>query len=637
MLSSLAEEDNYIFLDTNKFSRENRLSYLFIHPAKQLVCTAQDDLEVFFNLLNNWLRRGFYVAGWFSYEFGYLLDPVLRPMLEGLETEKLACLWCYEAPLKHDHFSTLPSPFSSLTTKSEVANFSYSVNGLRVAERKADYLEHLREIKEYIAAGDTYQVNYTTSLLFDFSGSPEGLYRELRRNQSVAYAALIKDGEKSILSLSPELFFRLKEDAIAVRPMKGTARRGKNQEEDRVIKEYLASDIKNRSENVMIVDLLRNDLGRICHRPSVRTDSLFDVESYETLHQMTSSISGRLHENFSWRELFAALFPCGSVTGAPKIRTMEIIRELEASARGVYTGAIGFISPSGEAVFNIPIRTVTVEKGKGCMGIGSGVVYDSDPEQEWQECLLKGLFLSHPQAPYQLIETIYWHPREGFWLLEDHVERLMRSAEFLNFFCNRQEVLRYLHREVEGTEQEKEGRQQGRRVRLLLAKDGSLAVSSQPCQAPLRNLLPDLLPEESLPAVCISDRKTRTEMIELYHKTTRRAIYDEERKRALDKGCFEVLFVNERNELTEGSISNLFVRTGSGFVTPPLNCGLLEGVFRRHFIRNCPVPIREQVLHEKDLHEADALYIGNSVRGLVQVALRMQGEEFGVLSEFLSS
>ena len=616
LLSGLAEEQQYILLENNRLTTENRHSYLFTGPEERLAFYAGDAAADFFAEIESRLASGYYVAGWFAYEFGYVLDPVLSPLLRQGRTEPLACLWCYRNPLIHDHLASVPAP-PAWPRRADPGDLSYRLTNLHVAERKEDYLANILRIKQYIAAGDTYQVNYTGSLRFDFAGSPEGLYRELRRNQGVSYGAVIKDGSHHILSLSPELFFRIREREITVRPMKGTVRRAGLPSEDKALKSFLQSDVKNRSENVMIVDLLRNDLGRVCARPSVETASLFDVESYETLHQMTSTVRGRLDAGCSWLQLFRALFPCGSVTGAPKIRTMEIIRELESGPRGVYTGAIGFIAPGGDAVFNVPIRTVVLEGDKGRMGIGSGVVFDSEPEQEWHECLLKGKFLSDPLVPYQLIETLYWHPDSGFWLLAGHLDRLAHSARHLGFACARRQVEQALADEVGRYA----GQSDGRRVRLLLAKDGTMQVSSAVCPPPAMDLLPPPVDPATLPAVSISSESVRSDEAFLYHKTTRREVYDEERRRADREGLFEILFVNERGELTEGAISNLFVRRQDCFLTPPLRCGLLNGVFRQHFLRQSPLPVKEQVVTPKDLEEAEAIYIGNSVRGLVQVAL----------------
>jgi len=621
LLARLAGEESYVFLESNSPIGGNRFSHLFVEPRERLTLLGNEEPEGFFAGIEERLRQGYFLAGWFAYEFGYLLDPVLRPLARGCVDEELACLWCCERALVHDHCTTVPSPLEAWLEGQEAVEdpgFSYAVEGLKVAEERRDYIENIQRIKEYIAAGDTYQVNYTTALRFDFAGSPEGLYLALRRNQSVAYGALIKNGGRHVLSLSPELFFRITGDRITVRPMKGTVRRGILPTEDEKLKDFLRSDIKNRSENVMIVDLLRNDLGRVCERPSVQTRSLFDVETYETLHQMTSTVEGRLRGGFSWQELFTALFPSGSVTGAPKIRTMEIIRQLEAAPRGVYTGAIGFIGAAG-AAFNVPIRTVSIEGTKGSMGIGSGIVYDSDAEQEWQECLLKGRFLSAPLAPFQLIETLYWEPGTGFWLEREHLARLQDSARRLQFFCDPQEAAQALRHEV--ARHTASGQEGGRRVRLLLSKDGSLAVNSAACPAPARQLLPPLVEQGDLPPVCLASQAVDSRSPELYHKTTRRALYDAERQQALARGFWEVLFVNERGEITEGSITNIFVRTEDCFLTPPLSSGLLDGVFRRFFIDNCPLAVRERILRPRDLLDAAAVYVGNSVRGLVQVGV----------------
>ncbi|MEJ2690784.1 MAG: aminodeoxychorismate synthase component I [Deltaproteobacteria bacterium] len=621
LLAYLARRQHYILLENNRITPDNRCSYLFLEPEAQLVLRKGDDPTEFFAAIETWQGRGFYLAGWLAYEFGYLLEPALHPLLQDCEQDELARLWCYKAPLTHDHLHAVtPVPQAWPQDQAE-HDFSHRLKNLHVLDQQEDYLSRIARIKSYIAAGDTYQVNYTTGLAFDFEGSPEGLYGTLRSNQRVCYAAMLKDGSRSILSLSPELFFRISDGEITVRPMKGTAHRAGSAAGDEALKSFLKNDLKNRSENVMIVDLLRNDLGRICLRPSVRTVSLFDVESYETLHQMTSTIRGRLDGQFSWQRLFAALFPCGSVTGAPKIRTMEIIRELESRPRGVYTGAIGFIAPDGDAVFNVPIRTVAIDGNKGGMGIGSGIVFDSDPEQEWQECLLKGRFLSNPQEPFQLIETLFWQHDKGFWLLEGHLDRLRNSAVRLQFACDLEKVKKSLADEV-GRHGSQAGSGSGRRVRVLLAKDGNLTVSSVACPLPKIDLLPPLLDPAKLPLVAISTKKVQSDQFELYHKTTLRKLYDEERQQAVQKGFVEILFVNENNQLTEGSISNLFVRQHDCYLTPPLACGLLDGVFRRYLMANSPLPVKEQILTPADLEGADAIYIGNSVRGLMQVALR---------------
>jgi len=441
LLGFLHDKNEFVFLDTSRPVNENVLSFLFIEPIDRIVCRAGDDLEKYLVDLQRYLDRGYYLAGWAGYEFGAVFEGKIeiktRPCTggEGL----IADFGVFEKPYSYNHDTgenNLPDCCASVPALDH-----YGITNLRSNMDKASYLKALERVQDYIAAGDTYQVNYTLKLFFDFHGSPEKLYRDLRRNQSVAYGAYIRRGEERMLSFSPELFFKKNGSQITVRPMKGTAKRGRNGAEERMYRRQLHDDIKNRSENVMIVDLLRNDLSRLMHghgQSTVKVDTLFDVESYESLLQMTSTIraqtSGAEMGNIDLVDIFRALFPCGSVTGAPKIRTMQIINELEKEQRGVYTGAIGYLAPDGSAVFNVPIRTIRLWGDSGEMGIGAGITYDSDPEEEWKESLLKGKFLTHALPEFTLFETILWQPESGYWLLDSHLKRLKSSARFFKFF-----------------------------------------------------------------------------------------------------------------------------------------------------------------------------------------------------------
>ncbi len=625
LLQTLASADNFVLLETTRGDQENRYSYLFRDPVAFLSCRTSDDPEQFFAELDLWLSKGYYLAGWLAYEFGYLLESIkdARGLVPG---EKLAEIGVYRTPQRYDHDSgrweqkTDPGARGSISTCRPGA---WRLANLRFSQCRDEYLARIGRIKEYIAAGDTYQVNYTLKLLFDFEGSVADLYETLRHNQSVSYGAWLKHGSQQILSFSPELFFRKQGEICRARPMKGTSRRGASPESDLLVRSRLATDQKNRSENVMIVDLLRNDLGRLCRMGTVTTPSLFSVETYETLHQMTSVVEGRLRPGVTLSELFRAIFPCGSVTGAPKIRTMEIIRELETEPRRVYTGAIGFIDPAGDAVFNVPIRTVVLDGTRGEMGIGSGIVADSEPEAEWEECRLKARFLVAPEPEFQLLETILWRPGPGFWLLERHLNRLADSAEYWGFPYQRERLVEELEGLVRASEVE-EGH--CLRVRMLLYKDGTISVVASDCTMPV-------IPKVALAAtggnrlrVALADEPVVAEEPFLRHKTTRRDLYENRRAKVEAAGCFEALLINQRGELTEGTFTNLFVRRGRELLTPPLTCGLLDGVLRQAMlIGELPLPggmtIREEILHRSDLDAAEAIYVGNSVRGLLEVEL----------------
>jgi para-aminobenzoate synthetase / 4-amino-4-deoxychorismate lyase len=626
LLYFLRDEEDYVFLDTARVDADNRKSLLFHHPKEQLVCLPGDDPEVYAAQLEDALARGYHLAGWMSYEFGYLLEGKFASSLHyPVETSRpLASFGVYPEPLGFDH----ESGESSLPGKQSAPDLpDFQIQHLQPSQEKESYLEALARIKEYIAAGDTYQVNFTLKLLFDFTGSPEALFRDLRRNQSVAYGALMRSGQEYILSLSPELFFRVGQGSIMVRPMKGTMQRGRYPEEDRQFCLELSADLKNRSENVMIVDLLRNDLGRLTHHigdEQVITKSLFDVEKYESVLQMTSTIFTETGEDVFSKvpliDFFKALFPCGSVTGAPKIRTMEIIRELEKTPRGVYTGAIGYITPGGVAAFNVPIRTLRLADGKGEMGIGSGVIHDSDPEQEWDECLLKGNFLTNPSPEFFLIETLLWESEVGYWLLAEHLERLEDSAAYFSFHFDRQEIVVALDQVTERFSE------LTMRVRLTLAKDGCVEIVFQPCDAPPLRTFPGnpATEQQKLPYLRLSEQQVDSASPWYFHKTTRRDLFQDEFAATREQGAFDSCFVNERHELTEGCISNLILFIEGKYYTPPVSSGLLDGTLRRKLLADNPSLLFEKVLGLEDLIRADALFCCNAVRGLVQVRLASQ-------------
>jgi para-aminobenzoate synthetase/4-amino-4-deoxychorismate lyase len=631
LLTGLSGYESFVFLESTRITPENYLSYLFLDPLERLICNPADDPAIFLGKAQEKLDKGFFLAGYVGYEFGYMLEPFLAksfgPRLPSGNSRgvlPLVDLGVFNKPQIYDHqtgcFSRKDSWPSGDRQETES---SFTIDNLRLNLEREEYLEAIYRIKSYIETGDTYQVNYTLKLLFDFSGAMSAFYCSLRRNQSVSYSGLIKNGETTILTFSPELFFRKKAHQIDVRPMKGTKLRGRTISEDMEFVDFLHHDIKNRSENVMIVDLLRNDLGRLSRMGGVSVQSLFDVETYETLHQMTSSIRGEMDRSLTLEEMFKALFPCGSVTGAPKIRTMEIIRELEIEDRGVYTGAIGFLSPDGEAVFNVPIRTVVLQGNEGEMGIGSGIVWDSDPLGEWEECKLKGRFLTAPAPEFKLIETMLWHPESGYWLLELHLDRLAESAGYFFYPLELEKIRAALHALT--ADFETSTSMKSHRVRLTLSKAGMFEIMQSELH---ENFSPVLEPERimqqksgnNLPKVIFSKSNTDSNSVYLFHKTTLRKLYNEERTDFVGKkGYYEVLFVNEKGEVTEGSYSNIFLQKKGRLFTPPVSCGLLPGVFRGYLLQQFPGLVVEKIFRRRDLEQAEAVYVGNSVRGLVQV------------------
>ena len=486
-------------------------------------------------------------------------------------------------------------------------------SGVKVAAEfaigEAEYAKRIAAIHEWIRAGDVYQLNFTAPWRLGVEGSTAELYARLRRQQPARYGAFVHtESQHKMLSFSPELFFSIDERRrITTRPMKGTARRGRTTREDRERAEWLQADPKNRSENVMIVDLVRNDLGRVAKFGSVRAEKLFSVERYPTLWQMTSTVTADLRDDASCEAIFRALFPCGSVTGAPKVRAMQLIAELEDAPRGVYTGAIGFFSPR-RTVFNVAIRTLELNGSAGTMGTGSGVVIDSVAADEFHECLLKAEFLTTAWGgaleQFSLVETMLWDG--GFPLLELHLDRLMDSAAYFDFVSDRDEVRAaledYARQFALGSAQ---------RVRLLLDREGQVRITHQALDTddPGRVGHVRIAPDRTDPADSM-----------LFHKTTRRELYTRAFEQARREGLDDFLFFNLRGELTEGAISNVFIEKNGKLLTPPIECGVLPGVYRRHLIETRG-DVEESVLHEGDMRDADAVYLANAVRGLRRVKI----------------
>lgn len=457
-----------------------------------------------------------------------------------------------------------------------------------------EYARAIARIRQYIAAGDTYQVNYSYRLTARFDGDPWGLFLDLVAAQGCGQAAYIEAGDWAIASASPELFFRRQGSQLWSRPMKGTAARGLSQAEDLRQAAWLRASEKNRAENVMIVDMVRNDVGSIARPGTVSVARLFEIEKYPSLWQMTSTVSGTTEVGLAG--LFRAMFPAASITGAPKARTTEIIAELETTPRRIYTGSIGFVTPGRVAQFNVAIRTVLVDRRAGGAeyGVGGGIVWDSQAGAEWQECRTKARVLAHPRTQFDLLETLRWTPGEGFFLLERHLARLAGSADY---FARPLDVER-VRQALDAAAAAWYGGP--RRVRLTVSAGGEPRVESAPLE-------PLPLPYR----VRVARRAVDSSDVFLYHKTTWREVY----RRALAEtpGCDDVLLTNERGELTESTIANLIVELDGRLVTPPVRCGLLAGTLRAQMIEAGRVV--ERVVTVDDLHRASAVHLANSLRG----------------------
>ena len=590
-------KNNFVFLETNRFDKNNSHSYLFFSPIKIISCYKLEEVKDSLLRVQDFVSKGYYAAGFISYEAGFSFEEALEHL--GIDSD-FPLLWfgVYKRPAIISHKEKIN--LSQKKSKYEIQNLKPNIS-------KGKYIDDIERIKDFIREGETYQVNYTFKYKFDFSGSIFSLYEDLKSKQSVSYSALVNTRKHSIVSLSPELFFRKHGSQVEVKPMKGTSERGRNIEEQRRNMEALSQSLKNRSENIMIVDLLRNDLGRISKSGSVKTEKLFEVEKYETLLQMISVVKSRLRENVSVYDLFKAIFPSGSVTGAPKISTMRIINSLENKPRKIYTGGIGFFAPNGDSVFNVAIRTVLINNKtkKGEMGIGSGIVMDSDAEREFEECKLKADFMSKKKKDFKLIETILWRPEKGYFLLKWHLKRLSSSAEYFNFKFDKKSIMREL-RHLEAYFEKKSDY----KVRLLLNDSGAIEIKFSKIYDSIKPV-----------RIRFSNKKICSKDIFLYHKTTQRDLYNKEHKRWKDKGYFDVIFTNEKNQITEGAISNIIVKKGRYCYTPPVNCGLLNGVYRRFLFKKKNPIITEKILRKKDLYSADKIYVINSVKGMLKAEL----------------
>lgn len=465
---------------------------------------------------------------------------------------------------------------------------------------REDFDVAIARIKTHIADGDTYQVNYTFRLGARLDRSPWTLFRELVQAQNADYAAFINTGALAICSVSPELFFSLDGRTLTSRPMKGTAPRGRSSEEDTARAEWLHTSEKNRAENVMIVDMIRNDIGRVADVGTVSVADLFHVARYPTLWQMTSTVTGETDASVT--DILAALFPCASITGAPKARTTDIIAALETTPRGVYTGAIGYIAPNRHAQFNVAIRTVTIDTRTDLAeyGVGGGVTWESDASDEYEECLTKARVLTERQPPFHLLETMRWSPAEGFVLLDGHLARLQASAHYFGVPVDAANIRDVLARAAATFDDST------RIVRLLIDHDGWARCESEPLVAlkePVRLML--------------ARSPVHSRDIFLYHKTTNRALYD--RARLACPGADDVVLWNERDEVTETCIANIVVDIDGELFTPPLTSGLLPGTYRAVLLARGDV--RERVITVDDLARCRQIYVVNSVRGGLDATL----------------
>jgi para-aminobenzoate synthetase / 4-amino-4-deoxychorismate lyase len=566
----------------------------FRDPASVLRATTAGEVAACLAEVERAVADGAYAAGFVTYEAaGAFALPVREPRPAGLP---LVCFGLF-------------SPQSVDSERALLRTGSYQTGEWQPAIDQAAYASAIRRIKALIEAGETYQINFTFRLSTAFTGDALALLRDLDAAQDGPWGAYVDDGRYAICSASPELFFTVRDDRIECRPMKGTAPRGLWAAEDRLRADELRASPKNRAENVMVVDMARNDLGRIARTGSVEVTSLFEVERYPLQWQMTSTVRAR--GNAALPAMFEALFPSGSVTGAPKHRSMSIIRDLEADPRGIYTGAIGYLSPHGRGHFNVAIRTVTIDReiGRAEFGVGSGIVWDSVDADEYEECRLKASILLKPprlsyatghRPDFRLLETIGWTPAEGFALLPRHLERLRESAACFRFDCDIQQV----HALLENAVGDLAGPS---KVRVLVSQDGAIV-----CEGIDLDAAPRLPVQISLAAEPIDKAD-----VFLYHKTTRRDVY--ERARASRPDRDGVILWNRQGEVTEAADANIVVELDGEKVTPPIACGLLAGTLRAELLHQGTITERRVAV--ADLERATGLWLINSVRGWLPATL----------------
>jgi para-aminobenzoate synthetase/4-amino-4-deoxychorismate lyase len=540
---------------------------LYRDPLEIVEAHGRRQVERAIEGLRTALRRGLHAAGYLDYEGSSLWFGLFRGF-QVIDLKEVSAL--------------LPDPAGAWAGPPE-PGVSWSA-----------YRAACDRVLAYIQAGDTYQANLTFRATLRYAGSEAALFALLRQRARAGYGALIATGQSWLLSFSPELFFALEDGQLTARPMKGTAARTGDAARDAAAALALATDAKQQAENLMIVDLMRNDLSTVATPGSVAVPELFHIERYPTVYQMISTVTATLRPELDAVDALRALFPCGSVTGAPKIRAMQIIGEVEHGPRGVYTGAIGRLDPNGDAMFNVAIRTLVCDgAGTAVLGLGSGVVADSRPRAEWEECLAKGAFVTAGETAFDLIETMRFDPLEGLAYLERHLLRMKASAAALGFPFDRHTVRNELQAATFRL-------RNAAKVRLLLGRSGAIAIGASPLPAA------PTAPVE----VAVRPLPVAPDDFRLAHKTTRRAFYDRAREAA---GTWEVLFTDAEGYLTEGSFTSLFVERDGMLVTPPLARGLLPGVLRAELLETGRAV-------EGDLRPADlagGFFLGNAVRGLV--------------------
>jgi para-aminobenzoate synthetase / 4-amino-4-deoxychorismate lyase len=550
---------------------------LFENPVAIMETNCIDQVAACLKTVEDHTKQGLYAAGFISYE----ASPAMDPAFETHTPTTFPLIW-FGLYRKYEKID-LP----------EITDKNFELGEWHPSVSWEQYHAAITNIKQHILDGDTYQVNYTMRLRTQFSGDAWSLFLTLHQAQSGNYSAFINLGRYQICSVSPELFFSVQDGKIVCKPMKGTIKRGLTNAEDIAKAQWLSSSEKNRAENLMIVDMIRNDLGMLADIGTVRVDNLFAVEKYPTVHQMTSTVSA--HVPFSIAEILHKMFPCASITGAPKVKTMEIIKNLEKDNRGIYTGSIGYITPEGKSQFNVAIRSVVLDMKQNSAeyGVGGGIIWDSEPSDEYEECKAKAAVLTHRTPEFSLLESILWNGEHGFYLLSEHLDRLTDSAMYFQFPL----ALRKLHDSLKEFATRKIKEKQKVRIEINVA--GTIMISNQPVVS------------LSGYRVGLANDPISKKSHFLYHKTTFRETYDYALKN--NASFQDVILWNEEGFITESCLANVVILDKGELITPPVNQGVLAGIFRRILLEKGI--IKERSFTRENLLDASQAFLINSVRG----------------------
>jgi len=604
----------FALLDDCESTASRRSSRLYTGFRHEHVCADSAQLDAVCEAASADVERGLHAVVLADYEFGQALEQ--RTQCAAGTLRFLLFDACQK--MSRDEVDTWLALYDSAAVEPSVAG----IGGIAASVDEKAFAQAIGAIHDALRAGDSYQINYTYRLNFDVFGPPAALFRRLRARQPVQYGALIAlPEERWVVSCSPELFIEKKGVALRTRPMKGTASRSSDPQQDQTAADFLATDPKNRAENVMIVDLLRNDLSRVAETGTVRTPALFSVEPYQSVWQMTSTVTATMRARTSFADVLRALFPCGSITGAPKHKTMQLIEQIESTPRGLYTGAIGWFDAQpdlgeevgkqcGDFCMSVAIRTLMLDAPsqtgvrRGEMGVGAGIVLDSVAHDEYAECKLKARFLTEADPGFQLFETMYATREGGVRHFDRHLARLANSARWLGFELDEKDVRAQLAAQCASLRADTP-----HRMRLTLDKTGATEITSA-LLVPLTEEVAGVLlgPDHGFSTMPAADPL-------LLHKTTRRAEYDRGWREAETRDAFDTLFFNEKGELTEGGRSNVFVMLEGRWWTPPLSSGVLPGVMRGVLLDDPDMQAGERVLKRDDVLNAQALMICNALRG----------------------